>query len=184
LQVAFPCDGCYGISTPSAWPFWVTEVLKSGLLETLRLQKSSSTQVQIGQSEVYHEAIGVLGDAAIANFFKAEDALEDVESMFDSRTHARFRSVRHSFAIGDGFEREEWRCVKSLAHGAFARISAVAAICRVAPNARLVAAQEIADHAVVVNVRGVVTNECTTREELSTPMYAFMPKYHSLPFLT
>ncbi len=92
-----------GISTPLFWPFLLAKVLKNALLETLRLQKSSATQVQISQREVHDETIGVLSDAAITDFVKTKDALEDVKYMFDARAHARFCSVRRSFAIGDFF---------------------------------------------------------------------------------
>jgi hypothetical protein len=83
-----------GISTPLIRPFLLAKTLKNALLETLRLQKASSTQVQIGQSKVHHETVGVLSDATIANFLKPEDTLEDMENVFDSRAHAHRLDAR------------------------------------------------------------------------------------------
>lgn len=47
-------------------------------------------QVQIGEREVDDQAMCVLRDAAIADFRKPEDPLDDVEHMLHSGSHPEF----------------------------------------------------------------------------------------------
>lgn len=56
-------------------------------------QQRPTQLIQMDQSTSDVQSLGVLGDAAIAHFGKAEDAFEDEEGMLDPGAHARLVAI-------------------------------------------------------------------------------------------
>src|SRR5258706_5046265 len=65
----------------------------SGATLPLFSQQVTSRQVQIGQRRCYEQTMCVLGQAAVAHFDKAEDALDDADRVLDLGAHPRLGLV-------------------------------------------------------------------------------------------
>ena len=120
----------------------------------------------------------ILGQPPVAHLHEAEDALDDAEGMLDPGAYLRLGSVLRPLNLID-------RILEPIATvGEVLRLRrmraddlALPVIGRVAPDARLLAMQQVGQPR-VVHVGRVATTEWISLVWLSTPMCAFMPKYH------
>src|ERR1700730_10319704 len=123
----------------------------------------------------------VLRDPAVSHLVEAEDAFQDAEHVFYLRSDARLgRILPPGFFVHVVLElRPAAGHVLGLGSGLLDRFR-LALIAAIAPYLCFFAVQQVGQH---VHVRHVdVQTECTTPCLLSTPMCAFSPKYHCLPF--
>lgn len=137
--------------------------LNRSFLATLRRPqgRSSPVQIEICEGEVDDQAMRVRRDTAIADFGKAEDAFDDVKHVFDARTYSRLSVMNLAFTFGKSLT------TRGTTHGEVRRMRrfrandrSLAAVRRVAPDPGLLAVQQFREHAAVVCVRRVATNEC------------------------
>lgn len=84
-------------------------VARAGVSPTFRScrthlwRQRSSPFDEIGQRQHGEGAIGVLGQAAIANLGKASQALDDQERVFDLRADARLAAIGLPVGLGGAF---------------------------------------------------------------------------------
>src|SRR5258706_6095566 len=64
-------------------------------------QQVASRQVKIGQCRSHVQAMRILGQATVANFGKAEDALDDADDVLDLGAHPRLGLVLSPFDLID-----------------------------------------------------------------------------------
>src|SRR4030095_14076268 len=139
---------------------------------------------QIGERAGHEQAVGVLGEPAIAHLGKAEHPLDDPDRMLDPGAYLGLGAV---FPPLD------------LIHHTAVAVSAIGEIsglwCMLADH-RPLAAIGLIPHTRVsfpcnksgstvlsATLAGVATAAWISFVRLSTPRCALMPKYHSLPFL-
>ena len=124
------------------------------LLGALRPEQVSSTQVQIRKREVHGKPMRIFRKAAISNFCKTKDPLENVENVLDARAHTRFRSIRFALLFGKILGTRGMRLREvSGARCFFANRPGLTAVRRIAPHARFVPVQQVRQNAAVVHVR-------------------------------
>jgi hypothetical protein len=149
----------------------------------LRIEQPSSHQIQIRQCRSHFQAVQVLIQAPIAHLLEAEYSLDHPDRVLHLGTHMRFAAVDrfdalvHSISPSIALVGEVTR-----SRGGFAHRRLVATVGLIAPNPSLLAMQQVrsarpsgtfAAEARIVWISFVL---------LATPICAFIPKYHCLPF--
>src|SRR5262249_22170495 len=120
----------------------------------LSSQQIPSRQIDVGQGGSHEQAVGVLGQTAIAYLGKAKDALDDPDDMFDLGAHPRLGLVLAPL----DWVNDTTLSVTAIDEVASARRArsdhlAFAAIRLVTPNPCLVAMQQHRQQCAVRNVR-------------------------------
>src|SRR6059036_3489109 len=78
------------------WPFSVSAPLRGQAWDTLRLpatQQMAAHHEQVGKRTGHEQAMGVLGQAAIADLREAEHPFDDADGMLDLGPHLRLGPV-------------------------------------------------------------------------------------------
>src|SRR5215469_15060337 len=138
-------------------------------LRRLAAQQMPARDEQIGQCAGHDQAMSVLLQPAIAHLGKAEHPLDDPDRMFDPGPHFGLGTIFRPLDLIDD------------AAVPVAAIGEVLGLGGVLPDHRTLAAVGlIAPYAGLLAV-GVATAAWISLVRLSTPICAFMPKYHWLP---
>src|SRR5215470_13696212 len=139
---------------------------------------------QIGQRTGHQQAMRVLLQTAIAHLGKAEHPLDDPDHMFNPGPHFGLGAVFRPLDLIDNTA------------VAVAAIGEIPGLGRALPDYRPLAAVSLITHTRVslpcsrsgstvlsATLAGVATTAWISLPRLSTPICAFIPKYHWFPFL-
>lgn len=89
----------FGCRSRFDWARWIPSYRSSGA-SLLSEQQGSSHHEQIGQRAGHEQAIGILGDAAVAHLGETEEAFDHQKRALAFRPHPRFVSILGAFGIG------------------------------------------------------------------------------------
>jgi len=152
---------------------------------TLRCsQQMLSRHIQIDQSAGQEQPVGVLVQTAVTDLVEVKYPLEDQERMLDLGPDSRLGAVLRAFRVRQSAVAAALLLDKvSRLRCMLADQLALSGIGRVTPDTGLPTVQQIAQQS------GYRAHWLPWRlpngsawPRLSTPMWAFMPKYHGLPF--
>ena len=140
-------------------------------------QQAPASQVQIHQPASHEQPVGILRQPAVPHFGPPKDPLDHQEHMFNFRADLRLRSIAGALRLAQGPMAMGFRLDEVLGTGGVLPNHIASPHTRVScPCSRS------GNTWLSCTFAAVAATEWISLVRLSTPRWAFMPKYHWLPF--